>query len=156
MRHLCVADLMTRLVVTLRPTDTVLEAAEKLSREHVSGAPVSERGAVIGIVSESDVMTALRVDQRQSSLSTLHRPLLSKLEELPPLLTTVADIMTGDVVSVVPDTPLVQAADLMSRKRINRLPVVGSDGSLLGIISRSDLVRAMARVDLFEILGQPS
>lgn len=155
MRHLCVADLMTRLVVTLRPTDTVLEAAEKLSREHVSGAPVSERGAVIGIVSESDVMTALRVDQRQSSLSTPHRP-LSKLEELPPLLTTVADIMTGDVVSVVPDTPLVQAADLMSRKRINRLPVVGSDGSLLGIISRSDLVRAMARVDLFEILGQPS
>ncbi|WP_258556315.1 CBS domain-containing protein, partial [Fischerella thermalis] len=55
----------------------------------------------------------------------------------------VQDVMTPDPITIAPDAPISQAADLMLEKRVNRLPVVDETGALVGIITRDDLLRAL-------------
>ena len=113
------ADVMSADPLTLRPETTVHEAAQVLSEHRISGAPVvDEDGGIVGIVSEFDLIG------RTGS--------------------TVRDVMTRDVVTV-PDTATVDRvrASLVTRQ-LKRVPVVNSEGKLVGLISRADLVREMA------------
>lgn len=145
-----VSDVMTNLVVRLYPADTVHEAAQKLMHNRISGAPVVENGKVVGIVSESDlihsVMPPIPVDHGSSVLDLLvlinrAKPRAHKHGK------SVADVMTHFVIQIPPDTSVWKAASIMESKGIKRLPVVDTEGYLVGIISRADLVRAMARDD---------
>lgn len=145
-----VADVMTHLVVRLYPSDTVHEAARRLARNRISGAPVVENGKVVGIVSESDlihsVMPPVPVDRGASVLDALAvigraKPRAHKHGKV------VADVMSEFVVQVAPDTSVWNAATIMEHKGIKRLPVVDAEDYLIGIVSRADLVRAMARDD---------
>lgn len=145
-----VADIMTHLVVTLRPSDTLHEAARKLARNRISGAPVVEHGRVVGIVSESDliysVMPPVPVDRGASVLEAL--ALMGRAK--PHALRhgkEVRDIMSPFVVQVPPQTSVWKAATILEQKGIKRLPVVDADDYLVGIVSRADFVRAMARDD---------
>ncbi len=145
-----VQDVMTHLVVTLYPKDTVHEAAQRLARNRITGAPVVVAGKVIGIVSEADlihaVMPPVPVHRGLSVLDVLSvmgkaRPRDQEHSK------TVADVMSAPVIQVSPETSVWKAASIMERKGVKRLPVVDDDGYLLGLVSRADLVRTMARDD---------
>jgi CBS domain-containing protein len=112
------ADIMSRNVVTVSRDMLVEDAAKLLAFHSISGMPVEDwDGKVVGIVSEADV--------------------IGKIGD------TVDDVMTREVISV-PDTATIEEiAALMADKRIKRVPVM-SNGALLGMISRADIVRALA------------
>ena len=145
-----VNDVMTRLVVALNPSDSMHHAAQKLSLNHISGAPVVEEGRVVGIVSESDlihaVMPPVTVDRGTSVMDVL-TVLASAKPRRHAHGKTVADAMSPLVIQVSPSTSIWKAASIMERQGVNRLPVVDNEDRLLGIVSRADVVRAMARDD---------
>jgi CBS domain-containing protein len=156
-----VRDFMSRRVVKLRPSDSIFGAARVLAKHRISGAPVLERGRLVGMVSESDIVkfmsmklsSALDIPKKvvQTSLSLLmldfmraSRDHLGFKKELKRISKTkVGDIMTQVVTSVEPDANLFDAAARMDRHDINRLPVVDGNGRLVGIIARADLIKAL-------------
>ena len=121
---------MTRNPFTVKKTTSVSEAREILKKEKIHHLPVvDEKGRLVGIVTEKDILSA-----SPSKATTLDvweiSSLLYKL--------TVADVMTSDVISCPPDTPVEHAARMLSDNNIGGLPVV-EKGILVGIITESDL-----------------
>ena len=149
MNPLRVKDVMTHLAVTLRPEDKIPEAAKRLFSNCISGAPVVESGRLVGIVSEADLVQAYAVPTRLGSTFVAPHPLkLLLVRGNPPIEarnTTVREVMIKDVISITPDESLRQAAVLIDRHGVRRLPVVDEDGCVVGVLTRSDLVRCMAR-----------
>lgn len=134
-----VKDLMTPDVLTLDPHTTVREAAEILSSEHVSGAPVVRLGVLVGMVSSRDLLdfiAALPADPEAVSGGLEHGILDDH---------TVDEAMTrGPLTTIDPEAPASRAAELMHAEHIHRLPVV-TQGRVVGIISTTDLVQAVAQ-----------
>lgn len=142
------SDIMTSPVVTANPQTKVRHIAALLLRHGISALPVVERGKLVGIVSEGDLL-------HRHELGTEARPrgawrwlrLLSvadsSAEYVKSHATRARDIMTAHVVCVAPDTPIAEIASLLEKRGIRRVPVV-ERGRLAGIVSRSDLVRALA------------
>lgn len=144
------SDVMTTQVVTVTPDTTIHAAAKLLADHHISGLPVVDaNGAVIGIVSEGDLLHRAEIGtgaQRRAWWLEL----LSSTRELAQAYTKehanlVKDVMSDNVISVAEDTPLGEIADVLERNRIKRVPVM-SDGKLVGIVSRANLIRALASV----------
>lgn len=133
-----VKDLMTRDLLTLAPNTTIREAAEILATEHVSGAPVVRAGKPLGMVSARDLLefiAALPADPEAVSGGMEHGILDDH---------TVEEAMTrGPLTSIAPDAPASRAAELMQQEQVHRLPVV-DEGTLVGIITTTDLVKAVA------------
>lgn len=114
-------DIMTKAVVTTTREATVKELEELLVKHNISGVPVVDSaGRVVGIVTEADVLRAGGASEYVSAL------------------------MSTSVVSVSEDTSVGQVARILTDHRIKRVPVLAPDGSLLGIVSRADVVRAFA------------
>lgn len=150
MHDVKVKDVMTSLVVTLRKDDSVHEAATRLARSDVSGGPVLEDGRVIGVVSEADLIRAVlppvHVDHGGSILDMLS--ILTRAQPRQhPHGKTVGEVMNPIPICIAPDESIWSAALMMERRGVKRLPVVDEEGLLLGIISRADLVKTMARSD---------
>ena len=142
-------DVMVRDVVTVRP-DTEVAGAVKLLAEHdVSALPVVDgEGNLLGILSEADLIHRAEIGTEK------HRPWW--LEAVTGASTLaeefakshgkkVGEVMTSRAISVSKDTPLSEIATLFERKRIKRVPVV-KDGKLIGIVSRANLIQALATV----------
>lgn len=146
-----VAGVMTRHPVTISPDQTIHEAAARLTKYRISGAPVVAKGELVGVISELDLMRAAlapaAIDRRRSTTATLLGLFLRGRLARVPEDATVASAMTRHVVTVEPTTTLSDAAATMQRSRLKRLPVVDDEGHLIGILSRADLVAAMARTD---------
>jgi CBS domain-containing protein len=140
-----VEDVMTRDVITVRPETTIHAAATLMVSHGVSGLPVvDDTGGVVGIVSEGDLI--LRQKGRRSH--PWWRGFLDDGEKLARAYqkragTTVGDVMTRSVLCVSPRLPLESVAVVLDERRIRRVPVVDL-GRLVGIVSRGDLVRALA------------
>lgn len=134
-----VKDLMTTEVLTLAPNTTVREAAELLATEHVSGAPVVRLGKLVGMVSSRDLLefiAALPADPDAVSGGLEHGILDDH---------TVEEAMTrGPLATIEPEAPASKAAERMHDEHIHRLPVV-DHGRIVGIISTTDLVKAVAQ-----------
>ncbi len=128
-----VRDVMTREVVTLTPDAPVIEAA-RLMKTHDIGSVVvvTERGEVVGIITERDLVTRVLAENRD------------------PLQTKVREVMTPNPITVYDDTPLEIAARLMAERGVGHLPVVDKAGRLVGIIAKSDLIEFTP--ELIEIL----
>jgi len=142
-----VRDIMSTKVVTVSPSTTVREIAGLMVEKHVSGLPVlSDSGTLVGIVSEGDLL-------RRPELGTQkHRrrwvSFFSGVDEQAREFTKThalraGDVMTKQVIHVSEQTPLGDVVGLMEKHNIKRLPVL-SDGKLVGIVSRADLLRALA------------
>ncbi|BAU05744.1 hypothetical protein NIES592_08870 [Fischerella major NIES-592] len=145
-----VKDLMTTDPVTVKPTDSVETVLRCLEENHISGLPVvDETGKVVGVVSEADLLFRERPVRLPLYLSFLGgiiylEPLDHFVQQLKKSLgILVQDVMTPNPITIAPDAPISQAADLMLEKRVNRLPVVDETGALVGIITRDDLLRAL-------------
>lgn len=144
-----VSDLMTTSVVTVRANASITEAIGLMLEKGISGLPVVDAaGALVGIVTEGDFL-------RRGELGTeRHRPRWLELLLGPHRLADeyvhtharkVEDIMTRDVAAVTEDTPLDAVVRTMEKRRVKRLPVVRG-GKIVGIISRANLVHALARL----------
>jgi CBS domain-containing protein len=135
-----IRDIMTRSVFTATPDTTLRDAMEMLTKRHISGAPVIDGGKVVGIFSASDLLTYLAdlSDTTPSLTFRRRRGRVTPLEDA-----TVDDVMTRHVESVLPECTVEEAAILMGKKQIHRVLVM-SDGVLLGIVSTSDVARAVA------------
>lgn len=134
-----VGAVMTRDVVTIDP-QVSFKACVRLMRMHGVGAlPVLAEGRLVGIVTMTDLMLKEfrpTVRERYEHPDDGHSRL------------TAAELMTQGVVTVRPDESLVTPVRLMFEHRVNRLPVVDAAGRLVGLISRSDILRVFLRSDL--------
>jgi len=140
-----VQDLMTPDVITISSDASLKEAARRMIEAGVSGLVVTdEAGMVEGVITEADFVKSeagRRAEKRAHLLRWFTRE-----EEAPSGEQLVGDVMTSDVISLPPEADHVEAARLMQESAIKRVPIV-SDGRLIGIISRSDILRAFIRTD---------
>jgi CBS domain-containing protein len=112
-------DIMTKDIITVSPTMSVKTLAMTLIKNQISGAPVAGKdGKIVGVVSEADIVAKKGKDVRS--------------------------IMSKKVISVAENTPVEQIAQLMTTHAIKRLPVM-SGASIVGIVSRADIVSAIAQ-----------
>ena len=140
-------DVMVSPVISVKPSCTVKEVAKTLLERRISAVPVvDDSGKLAGIVSEGDLMHRAEIGtQRRHSwwLRVLTGDDALAAEYTKAHARTVADVMTRDVITASPDTPLHEIAALLERHSIKRVPIVG-DGQLLGIVSRANLLQALA------------
>jgi CBS-domain-containing membrane protein len=138
---------MTTDVVVLRPEDGFKEIVRALADRGVSGAPVvSETGRVMGAVSEADLLNKeafkpVAEDPRRYFASR------SSTAQGKAAGDTAADLMNTPAVTVTMDMPIARAARVMAVHGFKRLPVVGDDGALVGIISRADIMGVFLALD---------
>lgn len=137
-----VRELMTVDPVTARPDTPLKEAARLMASRGISGLPVVEGGKVVGIVTEADFVERT-AGMGRASLADI---LLNRKDRLVGA-STVGDVMSVPVFGVGPDDSHVQAARIMKRKRVKRLPVMNHEGYLLGVVSRSDILAVFTRPD---------
>ena len=141
-----VAAIMTPDVTTAAPGATARDATLAMARAGVSGLPVVDGGAVVGVLSIKDVLRLLGLPLQSGPAALAARLLdpetcLHEIDQAALGRTPVARLMTSPAVTVTPDTPRSDAARLKAARRINRLPVVDK-GVLYGIVSRADVVRS--------------
>lgn len=152
-----VRDVMTHLVLTCRPEDKIAEAARRLISNRISGAPVVEGGRLVGVVSEADILRAC-VPARRGPRSLAPHPLVVMMSQAPRRdvdHTTVGDVMTTDVFSIGPGASIGDAATQIDRHGVRRLPVIDEEGYVVGVVTRSDLVRSMASAGGVTDAGRP-
>ena len=149
-RNLPVRDVMTTDVLAFAPTDEVKTAMAALVERGVDAAPVVEDGQVVGLLSTGDLIVAAGEVHVPNVLS-----LLGASIELPgerkrfeedlrkAVGGTVGEVMSRDPHTVGPDDSLEAAATLLHAHDVSRLPVVDGDGTLVGILSRGDVIRSM-------------
>jgi CBS domain-containing protein len=142
-----VRDMMTTDPISVRGDTSLKEAARIMVRHKVSGLTViDEAGRLIGIVTEDDFLRREASRDRPYRLSLLDA-LFGEGEESIPVAETVADVMTADVITIAADAAIGEAARLMATHGVKRVPVVGAEGKLVGIISRADVVNAFTKPD---------
>jgi CBS domain-containing protein len=148
---LTAADIMTRDVTTTRPDASVAEVAKLLSDNEISAVPVCDTGGkVVGMLSEGDLLRPVGSESTTKRASWLN--LLAEGTDLAPAFLEaislpnrgVRNLMITPAITVPADASVSDMADLMLRHHIKRLPVL-RDGKLVGIVSRADLVRTLAR-----------
>ncbi len=154
MDDLKVRDIMQTEVITVGPDTSVRELADLLAEKKISGVPVVDgQGNLLGVVSEADIIVQdaeLHFPYYIQFLdSIIYLQSFHKFEERfkKAFATKVGEIMTREVVVVSPETSVRAAATLMTDRNVNRLPVTESGKSgerLLGIVTRGDIVRAIA------------
>jgi CBS domain-containing protein len=141
-----VQEIMTTDVLTIGPEAPLKDLARLLVEHRISGVPVCDvEGQVVGIVSEGDILYKEQAGAEKSGR------LLSWLVDapVPPAKAraeVVRDAMTSPAITITPFRSVDEAARLMTEHGVNRLPVV-SNGALVGIVTRADLVRAFTRGD---------
>ncbi len=151
-----IKDVMNKDVITCKPDDTLSQVSLLFRVNHISGLPVVEKGKVVGLVSETDLIKLLKSPEFSnelwlpSPLEVIEIPIRNfvRFEETKKALENlkqrpVRAIMTKTVHAISPDDSLEKASGIMVRYKINRLPVVEND-KLIGIVARSDIIRGLS------------
>jgi CBS domain-containing protein len=154
MRH--VSDYMRKNVITFGPHDSIFDVAEVLAKENITGAPVVDGRNLVGMITVSDIVKFMCLKmsisgfmgmERQSltvMLGLMVKDQINYMTEVKKVSNyMVKDLMTNEVISINPDATLIEAAELLDKHKISRLPVVDNKGRLLGVISRTDLLKAL-------------
>lgn len=136
-----VRELMTSPATSLRAGSRLETAVQVLAAQHITAVPIVDAyGHVVGIVSDADVLREGLPEDPRARLRPVH-------ESTTPWHRTVDEVMTVDPVTVGAQTDAARAAELMADMGWKSLPVV-RDGQLVGVISRSDIMRALATPDV--------
>ena len=143
-------DLMTAQIVSVRPDAPVRQVAGLLLDKHISAVPViDESGALLGMVSDGDLI-GRTVEEREARkdwwltlVADRDKPNAEAMRHALASQHLARDIMVGPVITVEEDTDISEVARLLGSYRIKRVPVV-RDGRVVGILSRADLLRALA------------
>lgn len=147
-----VSEVMRREVATAHPDSPITEVVELLLDKDFTAVPVvNDQGKVVGMVSDSDLLTRggmnVTISLKRATDLDYVRELHESLENAN---RKVSEVMTREVVTTAPDAVLGRAARLMVEKHLKRLPVVDSDGKLVGILGRLDVLNTIAAVHLPE------
>jgi CBS domain-containing protein len=145
--HSLVKDLMTTQVVTVGPETPFKEIVARLAQHRVSAVPVvDDRRLVLGVVSEADLLLREEFPEPEQDLP-LWWTRRARLDRAKAAASVARDLMTVAVVAVSPEAAVAEAARRMHTAKVKRLPVVDHSGRLVGIISRSDLLKVFDRSD---------
>ena len=148
-----VAEIMRSEVQTVTPETSVATVARLLADEGLTGVPVVEHGEVIGIVTEADIIAREADVEVPTPVPFLDAIFMVDAgrdfdDELRRVIgVTARDLMTSPVINIRSRATLTQLATLMIDERVNPVPVLDDDSNLVGIVSRADLVRVIARLE---------
>lgn len=143
-----VKDVMTTRVIWVRADASFRDMATALHEHRVSAFPVLDKaGKVIGVVSEADMLTKQALGAEADGIPGIITGVLRHKDHEKARATTACDLMTSPALTVGPDDSVEHAAKLMYSRKVKRLPVVGPDGHLAGIISRADVLSVFDRTD---------
>lgn len=120
-----VVELMNKNVVTCHPSELLTVIVNKFELFNIAGMPVVEKGKLVGMLCQSDILKKLKEEGRN-------------LQEL-----MVKDVMVEEVITIPPTESVVEAAKIMIEHHINRIPIV-ENNTVIGIVTRTDIVRAVA------------
>lgn len=141
------SDIMTAPVITAAPGDTVLDIVKLMLEHRISALPiVTAGGTLVGLVSEGDLMRRSEIgahDYTSWWLSAIGGQMRLAEEFVKTHGMTADEIMTTNVVTVTPDTPAWKIAEILEKHKIKRVPVI-DDGAVVGIVSRANLLQALA------------
>ena len=141
-------DVMVFPVITVGKNATVREVASILLKERISAVPVVDTAdKVVGIVTESDLMHRAEAGTERAYSWWLHfltDDATIAADYVKSHAAKVQDVMTSDVVTAAPETPLHEIATLLEERRIKHVPIVDKDSNLVGIVSRANLIQAVA------------
>jgi CBS domain-containing protein len=146
-----VADAMSHSPLTVHPETSITEVIRILADRSISGLPVLDsHQRLVGIISETDLMwretdiTPPAYIMLLDSVIYLENPGRYEKDLHKALGQTVKEVMSSPTVTTSPETPLSKAAKLMHDRKVHRLPVMDNSGQLVGILTRGDIIRAMA------------
>lgn len=146
-----VTDVMTRNPIVVRAETPLKEAIQILAEKRISGIPVvDDASKLVGIISETDLMwqetgvTPPAYIMFLDSVIYLQNPATYERELHKALGQIVGDVMSKNPVTISPEKTVKEAAQIMHDRSIHRLPVVDSASQVVGILTRGDIVRAMA------------
>lgn len=142
-----VSQLMTPEVITVGRDASLKEAARRMIEAGVSGLVVTDAdGALQGVITEADFVKT-ESERRAGKRARLLRWLSREQSAMPDTERLVGDVMTSEVITLDGEADHAEAARLMRKAGVKRIPIVDGDGRLAGILSRSDIMRAFARAD---------
>lgn len=133
-----VADIMNRKVITCHPREKVSVILYKLKTFDISGMPVVVKGRLEGVITRTDIINYLTMGLEVTEID--------REEILARYNTPVREIMAREVISVPPSLPIEEAAKIMVQHDINMLPVI-QGGKLFGILTRGDIIKALAEYE---------
>lgn len=153
-----VKDVMTKNVITFTPDMTVKDAMEILVKNNIGGAPVTVNGKLVGIVTQRDLLSYLDMAYKRQGWIFIPTPFdiieVPRLTALPYEKFTeiyekfgqekIENVMQKKVYFVEPDDDIEDAIQLLGKAKVNRLPVVDKEKNVVGIITRGDILRALA------------
>jgi CBS domain-containing protein len=149
-----VKDVMSKNVITISPEESISNAIDKMAKNNISGLIVVEDEKVVGVISESDVLKIFKSEFPELKLSSnislsifsLIKSGIKIIREIKKIgKLKVKDLMSKKVFFVKPEDTILEAARIMSKKDVRRLPVIDESGKLVGIISRIDILRALIK-----------
>jgi CBS domain-containing protein len=120
-----VNEIMVKEVITISSDDTVLEACKRYSRFKIGCLIVMNEEKMAGIITERDIIHRVIIKQKN------------------PFTTKVDDIMSRDILTIHPSADVKDAADIMGKHKIKKLPVLSDNGSLAGIITITDIANVI-------------
>ena len=142
---------MSRDPILVRPQTPLKEAIQILAEKRISGLPViDDAGKLVGIISETDLMwqetgvTPPAYIMILDSVIYLQNPGTYERDLHKALGQTVGEVMSKNPVAISPDKSLREAAQLIQNHQVQRLPVLDNGGNVIGILTRGDIIRAMA------------
>jgi acetoin utilization protein AcuB len=135
--HRPVADIMTPYLITCAPWTTLAEVSELMAKNHIRRLPVIDEERLVGIITREDVLAS------ESTKGSYHK----STEELQRRRSAVAvqAVMSKKPLTVYESDTIGHAAELMMDNKIGVVPVIGADGKLVGIVTESDIFRAIVR-----------
>ena len=140
------SDIMTKSIVTVSPDATLLEMLGLMIQKQISGMPVvSDDGELVGMVTEGDCLRRAEIgtEKKHSSLADFFSSTTELADRyIRSHARKVSEIMTMNPITATKNTPLENIVQLMEKNRIKRVPIV-ENGSLVGIVSRSNILRAL-------------
>lgn len=141
-----VEDVMTTDVATVRPATPIIDIVRVILDRRLSGLPViDDRDRVVGVISEADLM--LIEEYRDSKPPTRFESGHRRAERAKASGTIARDLMTSPAITTLTGTSVFEAARVMHRNGVKRLPVVDMTGKLVGIVTRSDLLKVFLPTD---------
>ncbi len=146
-----VTDVMSSDPIVVKPETPLNEAVKILAERRISGLPVvDDAGKLVGIISETDLMwqetgvTPPAYIMFLDSVIYLQNPATYERDLHKALGQTVGEVMSKNPITISPDKTVREAAKVMQDHNVHRLPVLDSEGQVIGILTRGDVIRAMA------------
>lgn len=135
-----VRELMSRPAITIAPTSRLKEAMAVMDEHSITSMPVvDDEGRLVGVISEANLIQDIVLPDERKHMIPVH-------VDAAPRPRSVADVMTSQVLSVAADDDVTDAVGLMTSTMVKALPVL-SDGRVVGVLSRRDIIHALARHD---------